>query len=540
MKVHFIIVIILINVCFQAQAAWLVQKTTSANKEVITDVKFVNKSINEPILLRSIPEFIVEHEEFKSPLYTEVLYPDQKLPKSAMLKLIEKQNKKQNDKGFEDAEVRTIIKQGKDNNRITITIIGDGYTESERQTYFDDVNRLVDDMFKGETFKSYLPMFNIYAVFVPSNESGITDRDKKDTIFGLYRSPIGSKRGIMPGNTRNIEKALDLAPAYANYPIIIANDDYYGGLGGRYAITTRSIQSGSMVLRHELGHNFSNVGEEYDGGGVYQGANFSTDPDAGWAHWKSNKGEAYRNEFVLGKYVWQNLNTIFKEKFTFNKDGYDLSLKISSVGWETKDDVEVLLDGTPVELEGIYTDDRTFYRTKKVPLTAGQHEIIIRQNINDGNNVLAYANAYAYPSDYNHTPDHVAAYSVFNSSRRFMGYRPTENQCLMRDMRSRVFCAVDQENIWVEFFKRVNLIDEVKIENNGELISVSTPPIEGLEIKWYQKVQRAEQEMIELRGKTTWNNSMRARGTYRVEVKFKSEEVRLNHPKFTDSKEFSL
>ena len=49
----------------------------------------------------------------------------------------------------------------------------------------------------------------------------------------------------------------------------------WGGLGGRYAITTRSLTSGSMVLRHELGHNFSNVGEEYDGGQVYSGANFS-------------------------------------------------------------------------------------------------------------------------------------------------------------------------------------------------------------------------------------------------------------------------
>ena len=41
----------------------------------------------------------------------------------------------------------------------------------------------------------------------------------------------------------------------------VRSEQRYGGLGGRYAITTRSKNSGSMVLRHELGHNFGNVGE---------------------------------------------------------------------------------------------------------------------------------------------------------------------------------------------------------------------------------------------------------------------------------------
>lgn len=536
-----VIALMTLVISISSFAGWIVQKSvTDDKKSNIQKVIYTQKKVTKPTVIRSIPEMIVEHSDFKSPLYQEIIYPDGALPKAATTKLIEQFNDKEIDSAFDDAEVRTIIKQGKDSNRITITIIGDGYTEAERTKYFADVNRLVDDMFKGVTFKSYLPMFNIYAVFVPSKDSGITDRQRKDTIFGLYRSPIGSKRGIMPGNRRNIEKALDLAPAYANYPIIIANDDYYGGLGGRYAITTRSITSGTMVLAHELGHNFSNVGEEYDGGGVYQGANFSRDPDAKWSHWKDTQGEAYRNEFVMGKYVWQDLSRPFKETFSFNKDGYQLGFKISSVGWETKDDVEVLVDGKPVELVGVFTDDRTFYRTKRVALTRGTHEVVIRQNIADGNNILAYANAYAYPAEYDFTPDNVAAYSVFNSSRRFMGYRPTENQCLMRDMRSKVFCAVDQENIWVEFFKRVDLIDEIKIENAGGKVSLMTPPIEGLDIRWYQKVQRAEQEITELRGKNTWNNATRAKGSFRVEVKFKSPEVRKADPNFTMSKEFTL
>ena len=174
-----------------------------------------------------------------------------------------------------NSEVRELVKTGSDENRIVLVIIGDGYTLEEKEKYYKDVNRMVDDLFREVTFKSYLPLFNIYAVYTPSNDSGITDLIEKDTAFGLYRAPKGSKRGIMPGDRLAMERALNLASSKVDYPIVIANDDYYGGLGGRYAITTRSLNSGSMVLRHELGHNFSNVGEEYDGGQVYSGANFS-------------------------------------------------------------------------------------------------------------------------------------------------------------------------------------------------------------------------------------------------------------------------
>jgi hypothetical protein len=521
-------------------ASWIVKKTITDSKSNIESVHYTKREVLKPVILRSIAEVIVEHSDFKSPLYQEIIYPDNALPKAALMKMMEASKPYVKTGPFDDSEVRTIIKQGDDSNRITITILGDGYDEAQRARFFEDVNRLVDDMFKGETFKSYLPMFNIYAIYVPSRDSGISDRQNKDTVYGLYRSPVGSKRGIMPGKRSNIEQALKLAPAYTDYPIIIANDDYYGGLGGRYAITTRSAQSGSMVLRHELGHNFSNVGEEYDGGGVYSGANFSRDPDAKWSHWKTKKGEAYRNEFVMGKYVWQNLSRPFESSFRFNKSGYQLGFKISSVGWDTAEDVEVLVDGKRIELKGIYTDDRTFFRTKLIDLSPGTHEVVIRQNIDDGNNVLAFANAYAYPAQYDHTHNKVAAYSVFNSSKRFMGYRPTENQCLMRDMRSRVFCAVDQENIWVEFFKRVKVIDSLVIDSSKEKVTVNTPPLEGLSIKWFQKMQRAEQEMTDLRGKHEWNNSARMKGSFRVEVEFKSEEVRVNNPNFRMSKEFSL
>ena len=64
--------------------------------------------------------------------------------------------------------------------------------------------------------------------------------------------------------------------------------------------------------------------------------------------------------------------------------------------------------------------------------------------------------------------------------------------------------------------------------------------LKALTLDGIKKVQRAEQEITELRGENTWNNATRAKGSFRVEVKFKSLEVRKADPNFTMSKEFTL
>jgi hypothetical protein len=50
---------------------------------------------------------------------------------------------------------------------------GDGYTEGERERFIGDMKRLVKDMFASTTFASHLPLFNIWAVFRPSVDSGV-------------------------------------------------------------------------------------------------------------------------------------------------------------------------------------------------------------------------------------------------------------------------------------------------------------------------------------------------------------------------------
>ncbi|MCA9794973.1 MAG: hypothetical protein KC910_24360, partial [Candidatus Eremiobacteraeota bacterium] len=447
------------------------------------------------------------------------------------------------------SEVRTLVSQGPSENRIDLTIVGDGYTEAEKCKFFEDAKRLTDDMFVGHTFASYLPLFNVHAVFVPSHESGLTDVEEKDTALGLYRSPQGSKRGIMPGNYSAAERAINLAPD-TDYPILVANDDFYGGLGGRYAITTRSHNSGTMVLRHELGHNFGNVGEEYDGGQVYSGANHSHSSNVPWDQWVNGELKVESAQCLATSYPWKNLaegpvQVNLNVPEGDQKGPRQIGIDISSVGWETRDDVKILIDGEEQKYEGVYTNDRSFFRLNEAKdLSPGRHVLEIRQNVEDGDNVLAAVRVNAYPADYDFTADKVGAFPSFNYAGRMVGYRPTHESCLMRNMRSTKFCEIDQENMWHQFLNRIDLIDDIKVTTlkgkDGEdmrQVKLETPNLEGLTIKWYGwKVpdhdpdqpppDPVEVELEQLQGQTTWIADPGDRGQYRAEVSFATDEVR--------------
>lgn len=87
--------------------------------------------------------------------------------------------------------IKKIVDSGDPKNRIDIVFMGDGYTASEETKFFADIQRLTNEMFTGDTFAQYLPLFNIWAVLQPSAVSGIgTGGKPKDTAFGLYRGEL--------------------------------------------------------------------------------------------------------------------------------------------------------------------------------------------------------------------------------------------------------------------------------------------------------------------------------------------------------------
>jgi len=215
-----------------------------------------------------------------------------------------------------------------------------------------------------------------------------------------------------------------------------------------------------------------------------------------------------------------------RESFNFpDSDDYFFSLKLSSVGWENDGDVHVYLDGKRLELDGVYTEDRSFFYTKNTDLQKGNHTIEIKDHSRDGNNVLAYANGYAYPKNYNFNAGVIGAFNVFDSSGNQRGYRPTHHDCLMRDMRSKVFCPVDQENIWFRFFKKINLIEKVKVTDTK--ISLDLFKIGKVETKWFKKsFWGSEDELTHLENKTEINKSDLTSGKYIIKAYWSHPEIK--------------
>ena len=480
-------------------------------------------------ILRHIPYFIDETQDRGNVIYEEYEISDD-LVTSAIRQKMSLYSENAN------AEFREIVVQGPTENRINLTIVGDGYTAAEKEKFFTDAKRTADGLFVGKTFASYLPLFNVYAVFVPSNESGIGDGSAKDTAFKLYRDPAGSKRAIMPGDESAIDRALQSSPA-TDYPIIIANDNFYGGLGGRYAISTASERSGLLVLRHELGHNFGEVGEEYDNGMVYRGANSSSSSRVPWTQWIDGQTSVNEAKILSGDYIWQNLIKPYSASFSIPNRFDLLFLNISSVGWDTAKDVSLKLNGNELILDGKFHEDRAFFDIAPTSVKANdKYNLDISQNINDGNNVLGFAIAYAASSNYDFTPNKVGAFSTYNSYG-MKSYRPTHNSCIMKNMEFENFCVVDKENMWLKFLARVELIDSVNV--NANKVSVTTQKLQDLEIHWYQINTGAEHELTQFVNKLSWDNPGLS-GNFRVRIQFSSEEIRKKSDRLSQSKDFKI
>jgi hypothetical protein len=537
MKIYLLAALFLMQTAYAG--VLIKQRVDSKGKVLSVDAfKNVQRDVQQKIILKDI----VEHIGERSPTdlnvrYQEILVPDQEFEQMGLAFSVMDLS---NVEPIRNSEVRTIVNQGPTENRIDLTFVGDGYTLAEKEKFFADVDRMTRDMFEGQTFASYLPLFNVHAVFVPSQESGITDGVRKNTALGLYRDPVGSKRAIMPGNTAAIERAIALAPD-SDYPILIANDDFYGGLGGRYAISTRSLESGTVVLRHELGHNFGNVGEEYDGGFVYSGANASTSgSNPSWRHWVQGSLNVYESRFLAGEYVWKNLSQGgYKSQFNFPGSGYIFDLIISSVGWETENDVEVYLNGVPKSISGLYTKDRSFFKfTNPENLSQGRHTLEFKEKVKDGDNVLAFAMIYAHPENINMSAGHIGAYATFDSNGTKRGYRPTFDACLMRDMRSVNFCSVDKENMWIRFFNAVGLIDKLSVQQDRRVV-LETPDLGLLDIKWYGKKSGGDYQLLQGNQKSIQILDPAVR-SIRAVVEFKTPEVRKPGVQFKTTKEIHL
>ena len=83
-------------------------------------------------------------------------------------------------------DVETIINNGPAWNRIDIAVLGDGYLETELETYRTDVDNLMATFFAESPLDEYASFFNVHRVDIKSNESGIPNGSYGDTALKMY------------------------------------------------------------------------------------------------------------------------------------------------------------------------------------------------------------------------------------------------------------------------------------------------------------------------------------------------------------------
>ena len=161
---------------------------------------------------------------------------------------------------------RAIFSGGDSKGCIDVAIVAEGYTEEERELFYQDAETICREIMRYRPFSKHHDDFNFTAVALESRESGVSiphEQLWKNTALGASFDTFYSQRYL---TTLRLKKLHDsLAGIPYEHIIILANTDNYGG-GGIYNNYTLSAAHNPLCLPvtvHEFGHSFGGLGDEY-------------------------------------------------------------------------------------------------------------------------------------------------------------------------------------------------------------------------------------------------------------------------------------
>ncbi|MFJ9811867.1 M64 family metallopeptidase [Streptomyces sp. NPDC101158] len=183
------------------------------------------------------------------------------------------------------ATVVPVQTTGPADRRFNLVVMGDGYTAAEMPAFRADLERHLSMLWSIEPFASYRSSINVWAVEVPSRESGVDC----DPGLGAPARDTALDMGFWGGcNPSSVQRLLtvdsakaagyaDLVPGTnrANRQIVaLAHSSTYGGAGGSYATASGGNALSALITPHEIGHSLGGLQDEYDyyGRGVPGGA----------------------------------------------------------------------------------------------------------------------------------------------------------------------------------------------------------------------------------------------------------------------------
>lgn len=170
-----------------------------------------------------------------------------------------------------------------DKDALVFLILGDGFTKSDEQKFYDKAKETAQYMMKTSPYSEYKDSIKFYALFTISQDSGAqgadaktldeAKQDNRSTYFGSTYWSTGMQRLVtLPESGQAKVKAL--RQSYLNgatdYELVMVNSDVYGGSGGDGDYCVASLNSSSLeMMLHELGHTIGLLADEYWAGPQY-------------------------------------------------------------------------------------------------------------------------------------------------------------------------------------------------------------------------------------------------------------------------------
>jgi hypothetical protein len=166
-----------------------------------------------------------------------------------------------------DAALATrIYGTGDPHSSLDIAFLSEGYTKGEMEKFRSDVKRFADILFDEAPFDKYRNRINIWAIEIPSQESGTDVPGEGIYVNTALNSSYYTFDVARYLTTQDIESVNDVAAAAPHDQIVvIINSQRYGGGGvyNYYSAVTSDHKFSPQVFTHEFGHGFAGLADEY-------------------------------------------------------------------------------------------------------------------------------------------------------------------------------------------------------------------------------------------------------------------------------------
>jgi hypothetical protein len=163
-------------------------------------------------------------------------------------------------------KVWAVFQSGPPAEKVDLVVLGDGYSAGEMEKFHADTKRLVAKLFATEPFKRRKNDFNVWAIDLPVDRTGVNQprtRDDRRTPLRTQYNIFDSERYVLTYDNKRLRDIASAAPY--EFLEILVNEKQYGG-GGIYNFqATSAVDTGfaEYVFVHEFGHHFAGLADEY-------------------------------------------------------------------------------------------------------------------------------------------------------------------------------------------------------------------------------------------------------------------------------------